>query len=217
MIEKDKNMTPAQAAVKRIMDVIISLVALVVLSPLLLLVALAVRLTSSGPALFHQERLGRNGVPFTLHKFRSMFNNAPDIRNPDGSTYSAQDDPRVTPVGRFLRKTSLDELPQLINVLEGNMSLVGPRPDQVDQLSYYTQEEKRKLQVKPGITGLAQISGRNSIPWEQRKRLDLEYVERQSLWLDVRILLRTIPYVLVRRDVFVEEDLNVKQSLDMVQ
>lgn len=210
-------MSSVQAAVKRVADIIISFVTLVVLSPLLLLVALAVRFTSPGPAFFRQRRLGKDGVPFTLCKFRSMFVDVPDIRNPDGSTYNAQDDPRVTPVGRFLRRTSLDELPQLINVLKGDMSLVGPRPDQVDQLHYYAEEEKRKLLVKPGITGRAQINGRNNIPWERRKRLDLEYVERQSLWLDLRILLRTIPYVLAQRDVSVERALDVKHALDTAQ
>jgi lipopolysaccharide/colanic/teichoic acid biosynthesis glycosyltransferase len=108
---------------------------------------------------------------------------------------------RVTRVGRFLRKTSLDELPQLFNVLRGDMSLVGPRPDQVDQLRCYTLTEKRKLLVKPGLTGLAQISGRNNISWQRRKALDVEYVDRQSFWLDLSILARTIPYVLLRRDI----------------
>ncbi len=197
-------MTLVESSIKRTVDILVSVVSLIMLSPLLLLIALAVRHTSPGPALFCQQRLGRDGVPFTLYKFRSMFVNAPDIRNPDGSTFNAEDDPRVTSLGRFLRKTSLDELPQLINVLKGDMSLVGPRPDQVDQLQYYNAEEKRKLRVKPGITGLAQTNGRNNIPWEQRKRLDLEYVEHQSLQLDLRILLLTIPYVLAGRDVFAE-------------
>jgi lipopolysaccharide/colanic/teichoic acid biosynthesis glycosyltransferase len=130
-----------------------------------------------------------------------MAYNAPDLRNADGSAYTGQEDPRVTRVGRFLRKTSLDELPQLLNVLRGEMSLVGPRPDQVDQLRYYTEEEKRKLLVKPGITGLAQISGRNNISWEHRKALDVEYVERQSFWLDLCILAKTIPYVILGKDI----------------
>jgi lipopolysaccharide/colanic/teichoic acid biosynthesis glycosyltransferase len=130
-----------------------------------------------------------------------MYTNAQDLRNPDGSAYSSDTDPRVTPVGRLLRQTSLDELPQLINVLRGEMSLVGPRPDQLDQLRFYSEQEKRKLLVKPGITGLAQISGRNNIPWERRKALDIEYVERQSFWLDLQILAKTIPYVLLRKDI----------------
>jgi undecaprenyl phosphate N,N'-diacetylbacillosamine 1-phosphate transferase len=196
-------MSLIQAAVKRAIDVVVSFVALAVLSPLLLLIALAVRLTSPGPALFRQRRLGKDGVPFTLYKFRSMFVNSPDIRNPDGSTFNAKDDPRVTPLGRFLRKTSLDELPQLINVLKGDMSLVGPRPDQVDQYQYYSAEEKRKLLVKPGITGLAAVKVRNTATWAQRKQLDIEYVERQSLWLDLVILVRTIGVVLQQKGIFV--------------
>jgi lipopolysaccharide/colanic/teichoic acid biosynthesis glycosyltransferase len=130
-----------------------------------------------------------------------MYDNAPDARNPDGSAYTGEGDPRVTRLGSLLRKTSLDELPQLFNVLRGEMSLVGPRPDQLDQLRYYTETEKRKLNVKPGITGLAQISGRNNISWERRKALDVEYVDRQSFWLDLTILAKTLPYVLFRRDV----------------
>jgi undecaprenyl phosphate N,N'-diacetylbacillosamine 1-phosphate transferase len=150
--------------------------------------------------LFRQCRLGRYGQPFRLLKFRSMYHNAPDLRNADGSAYTGDDDPRVTRVGRFLRRTSLDELPQLLNVFRDDMSLVGPRPDQVDQLRFYTETEKRKLNVKPGITGLAQVNGRNNISWERRKALDVEYVDRQSFWLDFVILARTIPYVLLRKD-----------------
>jgi lipopolysaccharide/colanic/teichoic acid biosynthesis glycosyltransferase len=130
-----------------------------------------------------------------------MYYNAPDLRNADGSAYTGDDDPRVTRVGRFLRRTSLDELPQLFNVLRGEMSLVGPRPDQVDQFRFYTETEKRKLSVKPGITGLAQIGGRNNISWGRRKALDVEYVDLQSFWLDLSILARTVPYVLLRKDV----------------
>jgi undecaprenyl phosphate N,N'-diacetylbacillosamine 1-phosphate transferase len=175
--------------------------ALILLAPLFVVCAIAVRVSSSGPIFFSQQRLGLHGCPFSLLKFRSMQHNAPDIRNLDGSTYTGDDDPRVTRVGRFLRKTSLDELPQLFSVLRGNMSLVGPRPDQVDQLRFYTETEKFKLLVKPGITGLAQISGRNNISWERRKALDVAYVESQSFWLDLSILARTIPYVLLRRDI----------------
>ena len=186
---------------KRLLDMVGAISALVVLCPVVVAVALAVKLTSPGPMIFRQRRLGRGGKPFGLYKFRSMLANAPDLRNPDGSTYSGEEDPRVTAVGRFIRKTSLDELPQLFNVLEGDMSLVGPRPDQVDQLRYYDQIEKRKLLVKPGITGLAQISGRNEIPWSMRKALDVRYVEERSLLLDLEILVKTIPYVLLRRGI----------------
>jgi lipopolysaccharide/colanic/teichoic acid biosynthesis glycosyltransferase len=187
--------------IKRAFDILISTILLLILSPVYLALALAVRLMDGSPILFYQPRLGRAGVPFDIYKFRTMVPDAPDIRNPDGSAASALDDPRVTRVGQFLRRTSLDELPQLFNVFKGDMSLVGPRPDQVDQLAYYTEEETLKLSVRPGITGLAQISGRNQISWQQRKRLDLEYVRNQSLWLDIRILIKTIPYVLGGRGV----------------
>ena len=186
---------------KRLLDLIVSALALAILSPVLLICAALVWLSSPGSILFSQWRLGRHGRPFRLLKFRSMYTGAPDLRNSDGSAYSGQDDPRVTPAGRFLRTNSLDELPQLFNVLRGDMSLVGPRPDQVDQQCFYTESESRKLDVKPGLTGLAQINGRNQISWQQRKALDVEYVERQSLLLDLRILLQTIPYVCLRRDV----------------
>lgn len=185
----------------RCRDLLIVCVLLVVLSPVLLACALAVRWSSPGPILFRQRRLGLHGRPFEVLKFRSMIHNAPDLRNADGSAYTGDDDPRLTRVGRFLRNTSIDELAQLLNVLRGDMSLVGPRPDQVDQIRFYTELEKRKLLVKPGITGLAQISGRNNITWEQRKALDVEYVDRQSFWLDLAILAKTIPYVLLRKDI----------------
>ncbi|MGB9177719.1 MAG: sugar transferase [Pyrinomonadaceae bacterium] len=191
--------------IKRAFDITFSGLSIILLSPLLLLVALAVRLSSRGSALFLQYRLGREGSSFTVYKFRTMFVNAPDIRNADGSAFNGTDDPRVTPLGRFLRRTSLDELPQLFNVFKGEMSLVGPRPDQVDQIRYYSTDEHQKLMVKPGITGLAQINGRNNISWEQRKQLDLEYVRSQSTILDLRILLQTIPYVLGQRDVFIAQ------------
>jgi lipopolysaccharide/colanic/teichoic acid biosynthesis glycosyltransferase len=189
------------ALVKRMVDVVLSSLAMLLLLPVGCICALAVCVTSPGRAIYTTRRLGKNGKVFTLYKFRSMHVDAPDWRNSDGSTFNSDKDPRVTPVGRFLRLTSLDELPQLLNVLLGDMSLVGPRPDQEDQLRYYTEPEKTKLLVKPGITGLAQISGRNSIAWEVRKSLDLEYVKRQSILLDLIIMCRTITYVLKREGV----------------
>jgi lipopolysaccharide/colanic/teichoic acid biosynthesis glycosyltransferase len=186
---------------KRLLDIAVSAVGLIVLTPVLAVCALMVRRGSPGQILYSQPRLGLHGRPFRLWKFRTMHAGAPDVRNADGSAFSGNHDPRVTPAGRFLRATSLDELPQLWNVLRGDMSLVGPRPDQVDQRRFYTASENRKLDVKPGLTGLAQISGRNQIPWEKRKALDVEYVERQSMWLDLRILGKTIPYVCLRKNI----------------
>lgn len=187
--------------IKRVIDLLGATALLVLFAPAMLAIALAVRLTSPGPALFRQDRAGLHGQPFRLLKFRSMQVNAPDLRNADGTTYSGEDDPRVTRLGRFIRKTSLDELPQLLNVWLGHMSLVGPRPDKVDQIALYEPGEEVRLTVKPGVTGLAQISGRNDLPWSERKRIDLEYVQRRSTTLDLVILAKTVPYVLLRRGV----------------
>lgn len=199
--EKGLPMAGWQAGIKRGLDIAVSLLLLAALSPLLLLIGLAVRLTSPGPVLFRQKRLGRKGAIFAIYKFRTMRNDAPDIRNADGSAFNSENDPRVTTIGKWLRKTSLDELPQFLNVLAGSISLVGPRPDQADQLAYYTEAEKQRLAVKPGITGLAQISGRNLLSWEARKQLDITYVRQWSLRLDLVILARTVPYVLLQRGV----------------
>lgn len=192
-----------QEFIKRCLDILASAVGLLLLTPVLLIIALVVSRDSEGPAIFRQRRAGKAGRSFECYKFRTMFQRAADIRNVDGSTFSSEDDSRVTRAGRILRRTSLDELPQLLNVLKGEMSLVGPRPDQVDQIGLYAPDEVGRLSIKPGITGLAQINGRNSISWERRKQLDLQYVARQSLWLDTTILLRTIPYVAARRSIFV--------------
>lgn len=185
-------------------DIIGSGIALILFSVPMLVVALLIKILDPGPIFFRQERLGIGGKGFRIYKFRSMKVNAEDIRNPDGSAFSGENDPRVTPLGRFIRKTSLDELPQFINVLLGDMSLVGPRPDQVNQLQYYTEEEKKKLLVKPGITGLAQISGRNSISWEERKRFDVIYAEKNSVLGDLAIILKTVPYVLLSKGINTE-------------
>ena len=136
-------------------------------------------------------------------KFRTMYVGTPDLRNPDGSTFNAAQDARVTSIGAWLRRTSLDELPQLWNVLRGDMSLVGPRPDLVDQLRYYDAADRRRFNVRPGSTGLAQVSGRNSLTWKERRTIDLEYVGSQSLLLDVRILWRTLASLMHGRNVFI--------------
>lgn len=211
--EEASATVPARGAhaIKRAIDIAIAALGLAALAPLLGLIALLVRCTSPGPALFRQWRLGLMGRPFLILKFRSMYVSAPDMRNPDGSASCPPSDPRVTSVGKFLRRTSLDELPQLWNVLKGEMSLVGPRPDQLDQLQYYSAREKVKLRMRPGITGLAQVSGRNAIAWERRKQLDCQYVENWSLALDLSILLKTIPCVLKQRGIE-EETRNDRHS-----
>jgi undecaprenyl phosphate N,N'-diacetylbacillosamine 1-phosphate transferase len=207
-------MTSTQNFVKRVVDIAGASFALTVFGPLFIAIAVAIRLDSKGSVWFRQLRLSRGAKPFMVFKFRTMIQNAPDVRNADGSTFNAVNDSRVTRIGGFLRKTSLDELPQFINVLFGTMSLVGPRPDQADQSQYYTAEEWRRTHVKPGITGLAQINGRNAISWAERKQLDLGYVDKQSVLLDCQILFKTIPYVLGSRDVYISSAPATDQLLE---
>ena len=171
--------------VMRVVDVLAAGVLLVVTAPVAAAVALAVRWRMGRPVLFPQVRAGRHGRPFTLHKFRSML----DEVGPDGRIRTEQE--RITRLGAFLRTSSLDELPQLVDVLRGRMALVGPRPLYLDYQELYTPEQARRLAVRPGITGLAQVSGRNEITWERRLALDVEYVDRRSVLLDLRILALT--------------------------
>lgn len=199
-------MSAVQSLCKRVFDFSVSLLALVALSPFFLLLSIIVKIDSKGPVLFRQRRLGKDATEFEILKFRSMQVDCPDMRNEDGSSVVSAHDPRVTRFGRLLRATSLDELPQLWNVLMGDMSLVGPRPDQADQLRFYSADEKKKLLVRPGLTGLAQLSGRNAISWSERKKLDGIYVERQSFLLDMGLLLKTIPYVISRHGVVSDSD-----------
>ena len=172
---------------KRLLDLVLAAVGLVVLSPLLLALALAVRLGLGAPILFRQVRPGLHGRPFTLYKFRSLLEDAGGVRT---------DEERLTRLGSLLRRTSLDELPELWNVLRGDMSLVGPRPLLMEYLPLYTPEQARRHEVRPGITGWAQINGRNAISWEEKFRLDLWYVEHRSVWLDLRILALTLVRVI---------------------
>jgi exopolysaccharide biosynthesis polyprenyl glycosylphosphotransferase len=190
------------------MDFFGSLLLLVLLTviPVIPLIALAIKLTSPGPVLFRQQRSGLNGSPFTLYKFRTMVTNAEQFKHEleamnemSGPVFKVTNDPRITPVGKFLRKYSLDELPQLFNVLRTEMSLVGPRPLPVDEVKRFENlAHRRRLSVKPGITCLWQISGRNQITdFKEWVRLDLEYIDNWSLWLDLKILIRTIPAVVI--------------------
>lgn len=182
-----------QWMLKRMIEWPVALVLFLLSVPVQLLIALAIRIDSPGPAVFVQERLGRDGKPFRMLKFRTLRwePGAAPVLNPDRSTRVARADPRVTRVGRWLR-TGMDELPQLLNVLKGDMAIIGPRPDEVFHLQYYSEEAKRKLSVLPGITGLPQVSGRNDLPWKERIKLDVFYIENYSLGLDCKIGLKTL-------------------------
>ena len=180
---------------KRSLDLMVSLAALAVLLPLLLLIALLVRSRLGSPVIFAQRRPGRLGRLFEIWKFRTMT----DVRDTEGNL--RPDAERLTPLGRWLRATSLDELPELWNVVRGEMSLVGPRPLMVEYLPRYTPEQARRHEVKPGVTGWAQVNGRNATTWDERLRLDVWYVDHRSLWLDLRILVRTAVLVLRREGI----------------
>jgi exopolysaccharide biosynthesis polyprenyl glycosylphosphotransferase len=196
--------------VKGLFDFILAAVLAVVLSPLLVAIAGAVRLSSPGPILFRQKRCGLNGREFTIYKFRTMVDGADEKRetlarqqnDQDGPVFKLANDPRVTRLGAFLRKTSLDELPQLLNILRGEMSIVGPRPELKCVLEKFEDWQLRRLSVKPGVTGLWQVSGRCETSFLERIRLDLEYIDRWSLALDFKILAMTIPAVLVGRGAY---------------
>jgi len=181
-------MSPIGRALKRLTDVAVSGTALLFGWPALLGLALAIRRDSPGPALFKQERAGRNMKPFVMLKFRTMRTDAEQF----GVSPESSDDPRLTRLGPWLRETSLDEVPQLWNILKGDMSLVGPRPLYLSQAREFNERERRRLQVRPGLTGLAQIMGRGEVPHEEKLKIDVQYVERMSLWLDLRILWQTL-------------------------
>lgn len=193
------RLSRAKAFTKRVFDLVGAGLGIVLISPLLLGVAIAIRLDSPGPLLFRQERIGLHGTPFTMLKFRSMVPDAERIKaaltsdsGADNVLFKKKDDPRITRVGRFIRRMSIDELPQLINVLRGDMSLVGPRPHLPHEVAQYEDYIHRRFQVQPGITGLWQVSGRSDLSWEEAVRLDLNYVENWSLLGDIVILARTV-------------------------
>jgi len=191
-------------AAKRILDFVCSAVGMLVLSPLFLAIAVAVKLSSPGPVFFSQIRVGRYGRHFRFWKFRSMREDAESQKSAllsrneskDGVIFKMKDDPRITKVGRFLRRTSLDELPQLWNVFVGDMSLVGPRPPVPKEVEQYTLEDRKRLDVIPGITCLWQIEGRSEIPFNEQVRLDKEYILAPGIWKDIVILLKTIPAII---------------------
>ena len=174
---------------KRLVDIVVSLVALLLLSPVIVLVAVAVAAKLGRPVLFRQVRPGLDGKPFTMLKFRTMT----DARGPDGSLLPDAD--RLTSLGKWLRRTSIDELPELLNVVRGDMSLVGPRPLLVEYLPLYSSEQARRHEVRPGITGWAQVNGRNAVTWDEKFALDVWYVDHRSIRLDLEILAKTVQQV----------------------
>lgn len=199
--------------IKRILDFIIGLIALPFIVVITLIMAPIIYFNDKGPIFYNASRLGKNGKPFKMYKFRSMMVNAPDIRNKDGSTYNGDDDPRVTKVGRFMRKTSIDELPQFLNVLLGDMSLIGPRPDPLDDMEIYTEHQKKKLNVRPGITGYNQAYYRNSVEQNEKFEHDVYYAENISFFLDIKIFFKTIATILTRDNVYNDaSSLNVTEK-----
>ncbi|WP_125152715.1 sugar transferase [Clostridium rectalis] len=208
-VEKDIKGKRFQFVIKRFLDIILSLLGIILLSPIFLILFIWIKLDSKGPALFRQVRVGLNGNEFVIFKFRTMIVNADKNRkleiNPEdigNFVFQSKEDNRITKVGVFLRKSSLDEIPQLFNVLIGNMSLVGPRPEIPDVVKYYTKEYKQRLLVPPGITGLAQISGRGEIELQKTIQYDLKYIQNFSLWLDIKILCKTVFSVLRKEGAF---------------
>ena len=186
-------------AIKRLIDIICSFVGILVLSPLFIIIAIIIKFTSKGPVFFSQKRVGRNGKEFDMYKFRSMVVNAEELKEKlaaqnemSGPMFKMKDDPRVTKVGKFIRKTSLDELPQLWNVLKGDMSLVGPRPSLPKEVAQFDEWMYKRLEVKPGLTCYWQVSGRNNIDFEDWMKLDIRYVEEKNLWIDIKLIFKTV-------------------------
>ncbi|MEI3356180.1 MAG: sugar transferase [Clostridia bacterium] len=191
--------------IKRILDFVLSLVALIVLSPVLLIVAILVRVKLGSPVVFKQQRPGKNEKIFTLYKFRTMT----DKKDENGNLLP--DSERLTKFGKFLRSTSLDELPELVNILKGDMAIVGPRPLLVEYLPLYNEEQKHRHDVRPGLTGLAQVSGRNSITWEEKFNDDLEYIEKISILEDIKIIFTTIGKVFKREGISQENNATMEK------
>ncbi|MDR2671966.1 MAG: sugar transferase [Coriobacteriales bacterium] len=188
--------------VKRVFDLALGVVALPVIGLEFVIVAPLIIKEDRGPIFYNAERVGQNGKPFKMYKYRTMYVGSPDIVSADGSTFNAPDDPRLTRVGAFLRRSSLDELPQVINILKGEMSFIGPRPDIPREVALYEGEEPLKLNVKPGISGYAQVYGRNALPWRERLALDVTYVKKQSFLLDARIFFKTFAVVFSQDGIF---------------
>ena len=198
VIENERSNTLYEVT-KRIIDIVGSFIGLIVLSPLMLIVSILIKLESKGEVIFKQKRVGLNGREFYMYKFRSMVINAEELKEQlesqnemSGPMFKIKDDPRITKVGKFIRKTSIDELPQLINVIKGDMSLVGPRPSLPKEVEKFEQWMMERLEVKPGLTCIWQISGRNNIDFEDWMKLDIKYVRERSFKLDMKLILKTV-------------------------
>jgi lipopolysaccharide/colanic/teichoic acid biosynthesis glycosyltransferase len=193
---------------RRVLDILISLAAIIILSPFFLIIVLATKISSKGPSIFSQERAGRDGKPFIFYKFRTM---NLDV-DPFGPSPKSADDPRLTKIGKFLREYSLDELPQLFNVLKGDMSIVGPRPLYIAQIKEWDERQKKRLLVKPGLTGLAQISGRGELAREEKLEFDVQYVESRTFWLDLKIIVKTVSQIFTRKNIYEKKYSNTEYT-----
>ncbi|MFK7696951.1 sugar transferase [Paenibacillus sp. HJGM_3] len=204
-----------QKVFKRVFDLFFAVISMVIFLVLYIVVGLAIKIEDGGPILFSGERLGRNGKSYRMYKFRSMKVNAPDWRLKDGSTYNAEDDPRQTKVGKILRKTSLDEVPQLINIIKGEMSFIGPRPDPIDWLEKYSDDDKVLLKVLPGVSGYNQAYFRNSTNGRQKTDNDVFYTKNISFLLDVRIIFVTILSVFIKKNIYKDSTSVSREKLEL--
>lgn len=205
-----------QLVLKRIVDILVCLAALPFVLLITVPVAIIIKIEDRGPVFYRSMRLGKGFREFGMLKFRSMKVNAPDLRNEDGSTYNSKGDPRVTKIGRFLRETSLDELPQFFNVLAGQMSIVGPRAGDVESKDTYEEDEKDKLLIRPGITGYTQAYYRNALGVREKRLYDAWYAYNVSPWLDIKILFKTVKTVLKRENVYTNEENNARETQESV-
>lgn len=203
--------------VKRLLDIIVALVAMIPVGIVMLVVAPLIYFTDKGSVFYNAPRMGRNGKVFRMYKFRSMRMNAPDLRNADGSTYNGEDDPRVTKIGKIIRKTSIDELPQILNVLKGDMSFVGPRPNlATGNYAEFDEVRKKRLTVRPGITGYSQAYFRNSIGQDEKFKNDCYYVDNISFAMDIKILFKTAMSVFMRKNIYVQTEAQTEKETEKV-
>jgi len=195
---------------KRVIDLVLSLLGLPFMIIILMFIGPLIYFQDKGTIFHNAPRLGKDGKVFKMYKLRSMKLNSPDLRNTDGSTFNAKDDPRLTNIGKFIRKTSLDETPQILNILKNEMSIIGPRPDLPEHMELYEGNEIRKLEVNPGITGFNQAYYRNTIPWKERIKNDIYYIDNLTLCLDFKIFCKTVISVIKGKDIFAEQKLEKK-------